>query len=417
MLQALKEKTVEWLRWSERYTKTDMVYLAKGGGWLTGSKVFSILGGLALATAFANLVPQETYGTYKFLVSAAGIIGAFTLSGMGTAVTQAAARGFNSALRHGFRAKLKWSIGIVVVGLLAAGYYFWQGNITLTYGMLMIAALYPLRTSSGIFENYLEGKKDFERASKYSIGLETFQITSMVATLFLTDSVLWVFFVFLATNTFAAIYLYFRTKSVYPQTDSTKEDMITYSKHLSIVEIFRKIARHIDKVLVWHFLGPVQLAVYSFAELPISKLQTAAGSLRQIAMPKFAENDMETLRKTLDYKVFLLAMGLLGISVVYIFAAPYLFNLLFPEYLASIPYTQVYALSIVLFAGGVYEKTLEAHEKTKWIYINRIGSNVVKVISLLILLPLFGVWGAITSLLAWRFFRATFSFIGYKTSS
>lgn len=110
-------------------------------------------------------------------------------------------------------------------------------------------------------------------------------------------------------------------------------------------------------------------------------------------------------------------MGLLGISVVYIFAAPYLFNLLFPEYLASIPYTQVYALSIVLFAGGVYEKTLEAHEKTKWIYINRIGSNVVKVISLLILLPLFGVWGAITSLLAWRFFRATFSFIGYKTSS
>jgi O-antigen/teichoic acid export membrane protein len=163
VFNTLKEKTVKWLRWSEQYTKTDMVYLAKGGGWLTGSKVFSILGGLALATAFANLIPQDTYGTYKFLVSAASIIGAFTLSGMGTAVAQAAARGFNSALRQGTLTKLKWSIGIFVVGLGVAGYYYLQGNLQLTYGMLMIAALYPFRSSSSVYEAFLKGKKDFQR--------------------------------------------------------------------------------------------------------------------------------------------------------------------------------------------------------------------------------------------------------------
>lgn len=417
MLNSLKKKVVGWLRWSEQYTKTDMVYLAKGGGWLTGSKVFSILGGLALATAFANLIPQETYGTYKFLVSAASIIGAFTLSGMSIAVTQAAAKGFKGALRHGALTKLKWSIGIAVVGLGVAGYYYLQGNLELTYGMLMIAALYPFRSSSSLYEPFLQGKKDFARSSKYSIALETFQIASMVTTLFLTDNLLWIFFVFLATNTLASIFFYFRTASIYSQTEDIKESMVAYSKHLSVVEIFRKIARHIDKVLVWHFLGPVQLAIYSFAQLPVSKIQTATGSIQQVAMPKFAENDMGTLRKTLDYKVFLLATGLLGLSAVYIFAAPYLFNLLFPEYLTSIPYTQVYALGIILFAGGVYEKTLEAHEKTKWIYVNRVGSNIVKIILLIALLPTFGIWGAIISLLAWRFTRAILSFAGYKISN
>lgn len=414
MLQTLKQKAVDWLRWSEQYTKTDMVYLAKGGGWLTGSKVFSILGGLTLATAFANLIPQDTYGTYKFLVSAASIIGAFTLSGMGTAVAQAAARGFNSALRQGTLTKLKWSIGILIVGLGAAGYYYLQGNMQLTYGMLMIAVLYPFRSSSSVYESFLKGKKDFRRKSLYSISLELFQIGSMITTLFLTDNVLWIFLVFLATNTLASIFFYFRTTSIYPQTEDTKDSMISYSKHLSVITIFKRIARHIDKVLVWHFLGPVQLAIYSFAELPISKLQTLSGSLWQAAFPKFSEKDMSTLRNTLDYKVFLLALGFLGAAGIYIITAPFLFQLLFPEYLQSVPFTQVYAIGIVLFAGRVYENVLRAHAKTKWIYISQIGSNIIKILTLLILLPVLGVWGAIISLLAWDLAKGILAYTGFQ---
>jgi O-antigen/teichoic acid export membrane protein len=190
--------------------------------------------------------------------------------------------------------------------------------------------------------------------------------------------------------------------------------MISYSKHLSVVTVFRRIARHIDKVLVWHFLGPVQLAIYSFAELPISKLQTLTGSLWQTAFPKFSEKSMDTLRETLDYKVFLLALSFLGAAGIYIVLAPILFEFLFPQYLQSIPFTQVYALGIVLFAGRVYENVLKAHAKTRWIYISQIGSNIIKILTLLILLPIFGVWGAIISLLAWELTRDLLSFIGFR---
>ena len=416
MIQNLKQKVVEWLRWSEQYTRTDMVYLFKSGGWVTTSKICTSLGGLVLATAFANLIPPDTYGTYKFLVSAASIIGAFTLSGMGIAVAKAAARGFNSALRHGSLAKLRWSICMAAVGLGAAGYYYLQGNMTLSLGMMMIAVLYPFRSSSSVYESFLKGKKDFRRRSIYAIILEGVQVVSMVTALLLTNQVLWIFLVFLLANTLSSILFYLRTAAAYPQSGESRSDMITYGKHLSFVTIFKRIAKYIDKILVWHYLGGVELAVYAFAELPVSKMRSLAGSIWQTAFPKFSEKDLSTLQDTLDYKVLLMAAGFVGVAGVYILTAPFLFDLLFPEYMQSVPLTQFYALGLVLFAGRCYEKVLEAHARTRWIYIVQFTSNVVKIVTLLVLLPLYGVWGAILSLLSFETSRVMLSYIGFMVS-
>ena len=87
-----------------------MVYLAKGGFWLALGKGFAMLSGLILTIGFANLIPKEVYRNSTFVLSLAGIIGAFTLTGMDTAVAQAVARGYEGVLKTGFWIKLKWSI-------------------------------------------------------------------------------------------------------------------------------------------------------------------------------------------------------------------------------------------------------------------------------------------------------------------
>ena len=89
MVQKAKNKIYKALRWSEKYTKTDMLYLAKSGSWLSFGHGFAMLSGFFMSLAFANLFPRESFGTYKFVLSMAGILGAFSLTGMGTAVTQA----------------------------------------------------------------------------------------------------------------------------------------------------------------------------------------------------------------------------------------------------------------------------------------------------------------------------------------
>ena len=74
MIKKIKEKIYNLLRWSEKYTKTDMVYLAHGGFWLSFGQIISSLSSFLLAIAFANLLPKETYGNYKYILSIASIL-------------------------------------------------------------------------------------------------------------------------------------------------------------------------------------------------------------------------------------------------------------------------------------------------------------------------------------------------------
>ena len=48
MFKNFKDKTYNLLRWSEKYTKTDMVYLAQGSFWLSLGYGANIVKGLAI---------------------------------------------------------------------------------------------------------------------------------------------------------------------------------------------------------------------------------------------------------------------------------------------------------------------------------------------------------------------------------
>ena len=69
MTGRLRQKMLEFLRWSERYSKTDMLYLVRGGFWLSLNHIAASVSSLILAVAFANLIPAETYGTYRYVLS------------------------------------------------------------------------------------------------------------------------------------------------------------------------------------------------------------------------------------------------------------------------------------------------------------------------------------------------------------
>jgi short subunit fatty acids transporter len=70
---AAKSKLISLLRKSEKYTKTDMVYLLKGGFWLNLNNVISSGLSFVLSILFAKYVSKEAYGSYQFLISFASI--------------------------------------------------------------------------------------------------------------------------------------------------------------------------------------------------------------------------------------------------------------------------------------------------------------------------------------------------------
>tara|TARA_B100000508_G_scaffold53235_1_gene41236 strand:+ start:14549 stop:15763 length:1215 start_codon:yes stop_codon:yes gene_type:complete len=386
-----------------------MVYLAKGGFVLSVGQFATTLFGLALAIAFANLLTPQTYGVYKFVLALAGIIGAFSLTGMGSSVVQAVSKGFDGVLHSAPRRILLWNAAAIAIALAASGYYFINENIVLSVSFLFAALLSPIHKSFSIFNSFLQGKKDFVRSTKYGFAMDGFPVIAMIGTAFLFPEPLPVILAFFASNALIAVLLYIRTKHVYKPAVEDIEQTAQYAKHLSVMNIIGTVAGQLDKVLMFHFLGAAPLAIYSFAITPPKEAGIISRVLQILTLPKASARSLKELAASLPFKAFLMFLASAAVALAYIFAAPYIFQYLFPQYLESILYSQVFAATLLFSPSVLFVQSLIAHKRKQSLYILNTVSPIVRIVLLFILLPLYGIWGAIASILATQAVRFVLS--------
>ena len=142
-----KNKIDNFLKRTQRYTGTDNVYLAKGGFWLGTGQAVSAIAALLLSIAFANLLPRETYGTYRYVLSIFALLSISTLQGMSTAITRAVARGYEGSFKTALGTKLRWGVAGAAASLATSLYYYLQGNNTLAISFLIATVFVPIMSS------------------------------------------------------------------------------------------------------------------------------------------------------------------------------------------------------------------------------------------------------------------------------
>lgn len=398
MLRSLIERARRTLRWSERFTQTDMVYLAGGGGMQFAGQIVASLSGLALSVAFAHLVPKDVYGTYRFVLSAAGMLSAFSLTGLAPAIARAAARGFEGTLPRGFALRLKWNVFIAIGGAGASIYYFLNGNTELALGMLIAAAFVPFLTSFSLYAPFLEGKKNFRSFALLGMVGNLAPALSVIAAMTLTSEPVWLVLAYYVSMTATLGSLYIHTLRAHVANGSADESLVTQGKHLSLVNVISMIADQLDKVLIFHFLGAAPLAVYTFALAPTKQLQGINKIAKSLVLPKLAVTDIPTIKRTLPRKVFLYFLAVAAAVAAYIAAAPFFYRILFPQYMESVLYSQIAALTLLFVPVSILRRTFTAHFKKKELYTSEIAVSVILVVSIAILVPLFGIWGAIAAM-------------------
>lgn len=399
MWDVWKSRVIAFLRWSERYTRTDMLYLTKGGFWLLVGQGIQIFAGLVVSVAFANFVPKDVFGTYQFVMSMAVVLGAFTLTGMNTAVARAVARGSEGALRAGFRAQMAWNLGIAAAGTALAAYYYFNHNFTLAFSFLAIGALLPFVGAFSLTQSYLTGKQLFRESAVFGIGRRLLPVACITVAVFLTHDVLTLVVVYFASNAVSSGLLYAAVVRRYRLSVSEESGMIGYAKHLSFLRTFSEISTQADKVLLFHFSGGAAVAAYALAQLPITHIQGVFKLLPSLTFPKMSTTDLGLLQKTLPHKVRLFLVSALAIVALYILLAPFLFSLLFPAYAESVLLSQALALSLLASPRSLYGQALTAHQKKRELYIMNISNNILRVLLLLAFIPLWGLWGAVGAVL------------------
>ncbi len=321
----MKERAIRLLRWSEKYTKTDMVYLAHGGFWLGLAQFVSTLSTFLLSVAFANLLSPALYGTYKFILSIYALLIITTLSGMDSAVTQAVSRGYEGTLNLGSKKKMQWGTLGGLIALSIAFYYYLNGNTQLTALFAITALFVPFAESLDIYNSFLFGKKLFSIQSKYNLINILITLVLTTGAIVLTKNIYWIVFAYFFSITVPNIFFIWLTNKYYKTNNSVDQDTIKYGKNLSAVNIISLIFAQLDKVLVFHYVGAVDLAVYSLATAPNDQIKGLLKNLNTLAMPKYSERSGAEVRENIWHRIFKLTFFLVIIVTGYIILVPYFF--------------------------------------------------------------------------------------------
>ena len=397
-----KKKLAGFLRYLEKYTKTDMIYAARGGFWILVGKGILMLISLATLTAFARWVPPEVYGQYQFVLATAGVFVVLSLPGLKSALTRSVARGYEGSLPEVFKTKMRWSLLAGVGLLLVAGWFLYQEDLMLA-GSFVVAGLFtPLKFSANVFGSFWQGKKRFDVKVKYRVLSELAVAAAVITVLFFTDHLIIIVATLFAASALGYGVSYLLT--VWQVVDQEPEEgVVSYGKHLSVMGALGTVSKHLDKLLLWMFLGPVELAVYMLAFKPIEKIKGAA-PIGSLTLPKLSEHGVKGVRRKKSiFRKFLVLMSLsVPAAVLLVLAAPYIYQVLFPEYQESVIYFQFLCLIPALLPFAVLSSSLVAEKKVGSMYVTKTVTPLLKIVLFIILIPIYGIGGVVASLVITR---------------
>lgn len=412
----MKARALQTLKWIEHYTKTDMVYLVKGSFWGTLSQIAVTGMTFGLAIAFARFIPKETYGQYKYILSFISLLSTLTLSGLSVAVLQSVSHGYEGTLSYAFWKNIKWSIFFFAGAGIVSIYYFTHSNFVLASSMLIAGCLWPFFNSSNFYSPFLVAKKDFRRLTVY-FDLIGNLVPSMclLITMFLTTNPLWFVIVYIISNTVIGLISYRRIVSIYRPNNDVDPGMLNYSKHLSVMGIIAGISDNLDQILVFHYIGAVQLAIYSFATAIPDQIKGPMKNLTNMIFPKFAEQSEKEIRAGMLRKCLIL----LGVSIIliliYVIIAPFIFHLFFSKYNDSIFYSQLFSVSLLYIVAIPVNTYLSVKKKIRELYIINVSVSIIQIIVLFVAIVKWGLLGLIITRVCVRIISALASIVLYNS--
>lgn len=389
----MKEKVRKMLIWSEKYTKTDMVYLASGTFWVGINKVFIFTFSFLLMLAFANLVSKETFGSYQYILSILGITSVLSLPGANISLMKSISQGKEGTLKKLTNTRIKWSfIGSFII-LSMALWYLYKANTVLGLSLAFTGIFFPFFQSYDSFEYFWNGRKNFKKGMYYNNISSVLPILILILTIIFFRNLIIIIIVFTISNVLIKYLLYKKTLSQI-QNNEIDEKAIELGKSLTIIQGMDTVSNYIDKIFIWKFLGPISVAIYSFAQIPISKIQQLA-PIQTLSLPKLSEQNIEQEKKSIIKKFLKLFLIIIPITLLFIFFIPILYKVFFPQYLETIPYVRALGSLLALMPFTYITTAMIAESRGKELIGIQTTVFITKIILFFIFTPIYGIWGII----------------------
>jgi len=225
----------------------------------------------------------------------------------------------------------------------------------------------------------------------------SFISATTLITLFLTQSVLWLFLAYISSHlvvNLVTYYLFIKPASKTPTHITQK--YLNYAKHTSLQNVVAGIANKADALIIFTRLGSVELALYSVATVIPEQVWASFKSLAALLIPKYAKvSDPNILIKTLPVRSLQLLTLLILVTTAYILISPFLIPFLFPNYPEAVLYTQVAALAFPAYLSLLPQSILKVKLDNSALHKINLSNSLMQVTLVFLGITFYGVLGAI----------------------
>lgn len=364
----------------EHLIHLDLAYFITGGFWLGAGQLGALFLSFVSSLVFARFLSAETYGTYRYLSSIIVIISLFSLTGLGTALTQAVASGKTGTLRVAFAAQFRWTLLILIVSFALGFYALWHKNNIFFFIFMVFGVTGPLYFASGLYDAFLSGQGKFRLETIYQLFTNSVTSLFLIAAAFTGSFFLVLFPGLYAVQTLLSSFIYSRIVKTVPKNAPIDYKAVSYGKHLSLINILAVVADQADNIIIFIVAGPVNLAVYSFAIAIPEVIKGFLKTINPLSLPKLASTDIKVFRRTLPVRLFQILFVTAGIIFTYIISAPIIFNVFFPAYQRAIVYSQFFALSLLATPFYYVYAYFQANKMIKPIFLISTFSPIAQII-------------------------------------
>ena len=347
----IKQKIKKILLWSQKYTKTDMIYLFKNSFWTSVGKFFSSLSGILVLVFLTRYVSKDIMGQYNFYLSLLSIIAIFSISGLNTSTIETTAKGNEGVYKKAVKTSFKWSwCGSLIFILIAIYFYFLKNDQTLSLACLITAFLFPFLYPPNIWRGFLIGKQKFKQLNFLSSLQSLLYLSAMILVIiFSHGNLIWIILVYLLIQIIANTFSYYFTQR-YIQNNNENKDWKSYGFFLTKMQILNLISTHIDKIIIGIFINMESLAIYSVGRKLITSLQGLIKEFSNIYLPKIAQRNKINFKKYIFISLFSIIFCIIGI-----FITPWLIKILFTlEYSNSILIAQLFLLFLPIWIFDLF---------------------------------------------------------------
>jgi len=386
----------------------DLPYFIKGGFWLSIGQFFGTLKGFILSIVFANLLSKEVFGEYSFVMTVLGIAGIFALPGMGVAVVQAVAKGYEGTYFRALKDVFKWSWlgGLLLLCVSVHEYFFGRFDVMLIF--LILSSIFPFYSVSGFYPNLLNGKKRFDILTKLSSFFNIISTILIVLTVYFTKSVFWIVVITVLAQILINGYFSLFYVKKFVKNKKIDEEGIKFGKSISFSMALSNIANNFDSLVVAYFLGFSDLAIFKIITSLPNQIKILANAFSPMLLPKIASKDMGKKDLMKHFKKFFLVVVFL--ILIYWIGAPFIFKWFYPQYYDYVWLSMIFHLSFISFLSIIPYNYLIKEKKGDYLNKMHFITNFLLIIFTLVFIYYYGLFGAIISRILYRFANLLVSF-------